>query len=76
MESDKKIIDFKNKHMLPLYSDLISLIKHAKNDENRKLMQEFSFAKAQIHKKYVNFLKFLKKFSSNRKKTPNFTNLN
>ena len=56
MESDRKIIDFKNKYILPIYIDLIYLIKHAKNDEVMKLMKEFQFAKAQLHKKYVNIL--------------------
>ena len=60
LESDKKMIDYKNKQLLPLYSDITSLVKHAKNDETTQLLKEFHYAQAQIFKKYVDSLYLFK----------------
>lgn len=58
-ESDKEGLKSKNKLLIPLYGEIVALVKHLKNDEPNKLRKELEFAKAQLSQTYVIIVKFL-----------------
>ncbi len=56
--NEKKFIKYKNQRLIPMFGDIVSIIKHLKNTEEAKINKEFNVAKSVLAKQLV------KKFKS------------
>ena len=52
--NEKKFIKYKNQKLIPLFGDIVSIIKHLKNTEEAKILKEFEVAKSVLSKQSVN----------------------